>query len=74
VNVEKITVTASCDAGDVVVGGGFTHDVHAGGHSTPVDITSAPNAGATGWVASIERVMPVGSTLTAWARCADVTP
>ena len=57
-----------------MVGGGFTHDVHTGGHSTPVDIVSAPNAGGTGWVASIERIMPVGSTLTAWARCADVTP
>ena len=74
VNVEKITVEADCDPGDPVVGGGFTHDVLPGGHSTPVDITNAPNGTGTGWIASIERIMPVGSPLTAWARCADVTP
>ena len=58
----------------MVTGGGFTHDVLAGGHSTPVDITTAPNATGTGWVGLIERIMPAGTTLTVWARCADVTP
>lgn len=74
VNVEVVTATAVCDPGDTVVGGGFTNDVHTGPHSMPQDIESAPNASGTGWVASIERTMPVGSTVTAWARCADVTP
>jgi hypothetical protein len=71
---EVVTTTALCDAGDPVVGGGFTHDVLAGGHSTPVDITSAPNGAGTGWVGLIQRILPAGSTLTVWARCADVTP
>jgi hypothetical protein len=74
--VETITAEALCDAGDVVTGGGFTHDVitPGTGHSTPVDITSAPNGSGTGWVGLIERIMPTGSTLTVWARCADLTP
>jgi Collagen triple helix repeat (20 copies) len=72
--VETITAEALCAPGDVVVGGGFTHDVLEGGHSTPVDITSAPNGTDTGWVGLIQRIMPAGSTLTVWARCADLTP
>jgi hypothetical protein len=72
--VETVTAEALCDAGDAVVGGGFTHDVLNGPHSSPVDITSAPNGAGTGWVGSIERIMPAGSTLTVWARCADLTP
>lgn len=73
-DVETISATAMCDAGDVVVGGGFTHDVGPGPHSTPQDITSAPNGAGTGWVALVQRIMDATSTITAWARCADVTP
>ncbi|HEV8629888.1 MAG TPA: hypothetical protein VGV61_06180, partial [Thermoanaerobaculia bacterium] len=71
---ETITTEADCDPGDVVVGGGFTHALTPGGHSTPQNITNAPNATGTGWVGLIQRIMPAGSTLTVWARCADVTP
>ena len=73
-DVETITAQALCDAGDVVSGGGFTHVLPDGPHSMPQDITNAPNGAGTGWVGLIERIMPAGSTLTVWARCADVTP
>lgn len=72
--VETISATALCDPGDVVVGGGFTHDIGPGPHSMPQDVTSAPNGAGTGWVALVERIMDATSTITAWARCADVTP
>jgi hypothetical protein len=73
-DVETIAATALCNAGDPVVGGGFTHDVTPGGHSMPQDITNAPNAPGTGWSGLMQRIMAAGSTLTVWARCADVTP
>jgi len=72
--VETITAEALCGAGDAVVGGGFTHALEEGGHSMPQDVTSAPNGAGTGWVGLIQRIMPAGSSLTVWARCADLTP
>ena len=73
-DVETIGATALCDPGDPVLGGGFTHQLTAGGHSMPQNITNAPNGAGTGWVGLMQRIMPAGSTLTVAARCADVTP
>lgn len=70
--VEVITATALCDAGDVVTGGGIRLDIGPGPHSMIQDLTSAPNAGGTGWVGRVERIMDAGSTLEVWAICADV--
>ena len=72
--VEVIEATALCDAGDLVTGGGIVHDIGAGPHSMIQDLTSAPNAGGTGWVGKAERIMDAGSTLEVWAICADLTP
>jgi hypothetical protein len=74
---ERLTTEALCDAGDVVVGGGFFYDhldgsPHAAGTS---DITSKPNSTGTGWIGEVERsLQAIGTTLTVYARCADVTP
>ena len=70
---------ASCDAGDVVVGGGvkFTQ----AGVLTQViySIVNEPNGSGNAWLGQIDANpmsagFVAGSTLVVTARCADVTP
>ena len=68
-----LTTEILCDPGDVVVGGGIQH-VIMGPNSNVNQLTDAPNAAGTGWVGLVRRIQGAGSSLTVYARCADLTP
>lgn len=62
------TVIASCNTGDKVVGGGFSSFDLPGAQV----VASAPNAGLTGWLVSMERADGFPIVWFAYAVCADL--
>jgi hypothetical protein len=65
-NPATVTATASCLAGDFVVGGG--QSINATGYA----ISSYPNTSTSWRVTAL--VYADAATVTAYAVCADITP
>jgi hypothetical protein len=70
---------ASCDAGDVVVGGGVKFTQAGALTQVIYSLVNEPNGSGSAWLGQISANpnsvgFVAGSTLVVTARCADVTP
>lgn len=77
--VKTIAGQASCDAGDVVAGGGIKFTQVGTLTQVIYSLVNEPNGGGNAWLGQIDANpasagFAAGSALVITARCADVTP